>query len=134
MKKLIFLLILLVFISPVFAQSNLENPSLYYVNVSIERIFPSNQGYVIQYRTQNGFATIGVPNSWFNDPAGRADMVRLPRGPNWPTMSIFYSDGEFSHVRLYVHAVKSHNTWGSIPQGTDVSRFFPEDESFNIQF
>jgi hypothetical protein len=107
---------------------------MYYINVSVEKIYPTNQGYVVLYRTQRGIGTIGIPNRWFVEAAGRADVVRLPRGASWPTMSIFYNDGEFSHVRLYVHSHKSHTTWGSMPQGTNVSRFFPEEDTFDIQF
>jgi hypothetical protein len=135
MKKLIFVLFFLALIVPVFAQNNSgNNPVLYYINVPVERIFPSSEGYIIQYRNSSTIGTIGIPNNWFTDAAGRADLVRLPPGRDWPTMSIFYSDGEFSHIRLYVHRSKAHSTWGSIPQGTDVSRFFGDGDSFDIQY
>jgi len=133
MKKIIFAIIFLAVISPVFMHSE-DSPSTFYINVSVEKIYPSNQGYIIQYRGQNKIHTIGVPNSWFSGPDGKADIVRLPSGTNWPSMSIFYNDGEFSHVRIYVHRHKSHQTWGNIPQGTDVGRFFSDDDSFEIQF
>ena len=135
MKKLIIAVIFFALISPVFAQNNSNNNTdMYYVNVSLEKIYPTNQGYVIMYRTQRGFSTVGIPNRWFTDPAGRADLVRLPTGSDWPTMSIFYVDGEFSHVRLYVHAHRGHRTWGNISQGTNVSRFFPEGDTLDIRF
>jgi len=137
MKKLIFAIILLALIMPVFAQNDSgENRNLYYVNVAIERIFTVSEGYLIVYRTQKGYATIGVPNEWFWDTENlrKGDMVRLPRGVNWPTMSVFYADGEFSHVRLYVHPSRSHSSWGTVSQGTDVSGYFPGDGSFNLQF
>ena len=126
----------LVLISPVFAQNrSQDDSSIYYVNLSIERIFPSNQGYIVMYRTQRGVDTLGIPNSWFFKSGGRADIVNLPAGSSaWPTMSVFYSDGEVSHIRLYVKRNRGHITWGSIPLGTDLSRYFPEDESITIRF
>jgi len=133
MKKLIIVLIFLAAISPIFAQNNSEEKDGYYINVSVERIFPTSQGYIVQYQSQSGIKTIGIQNSWFTDAGGRADIVRLPRGKSWPSMSVFYSNGEFSHLRLYVSPVRSHTSWGSIPQGTDVNRFFL-DEDFNIQY
>jgi len=134
MKKIIIALIFLAVISPVFAQSNSDEDSdIYYINVSVEKIYPTSQGYIVQYRTQMGMATIGIPNSWFTEAAGRAGMMRLPSGSTWPSMSVFYSHGEFTHLRLYVSA-RGHNTWGSIPQGTDVSRFFSDDDSFQLKF
>jgi hypothetical protein len=135
MKKLVVVLVFLAIISPVFAQNNSdENPNLYYVSFSVERIYPSRQGYIVQYRTQTGIHTIGIPNRWFSDAAGKGDYVTLPYGQAWPTISVFYNNGELTHVRLYVSRVKSHQTWGSIPQGTDVSRFFSDGDTLDIKF
>jgi hypothetical protein len=136
MKKIIIILIFLAIISPVFAQNNSgDGSSMYYFNVSVERIFPSSEGYIVQYR-KNVFelATIGIPNSWFNEAGGRAELIRLPGGANWPSMSVFYNNGEFSHVRLYIHRNRSHETWGNIPMGADVSRHFMDAESFRLEF
>jgi len=142
MKKLLFLValtILLAAVTPVFAQSvsssNIGRDStFYYVNIPVEKVYPSNRGYVIRYRTQNGVATVGIPNSWFTDAAGKADYVTLPRGPNWPTLSVFYENGEFSHLRLYVHPYKGHISWGNIPLGADLSEFFSDDDKLNLTF
>jgi hypothetical protein len=137
MKKLVVLLIFLAVISPVFAQNTSGNlPSnVHYFNVSVERVFPSIMGYVVQYRRGvNQISTIGIPNEWFRDAAGRAEMIRLPPGTDWPSMSVFFIDGEFSHVRLYVHRVRTHSTWGNMPQGADVSRHFREPEDFHLEF
>jgi len=134
MKKLIIVLFFLALVTPVFAQNSPDNHDIYYVNVPIEKIYVTREGFVIQYRTQTGTGIIGVPNGWFTDPAGKADIINLQSAGSWPSMSVFYHDGQFSYVRLYVQRSKGHFTWGSIPQGTDVSRFFPEEGAFNIQF
>ena len=138
MKKLLIVLVLLAIISPVFvfAQNNSsEADDMYYINVPIERIIVTRDGYIIQYRSSRSMmATIGIPVEWFIDPDGSAEKVRLKTGGDWPTMSVFYRNGEFSHVRIYVHPAKAHRTWGSVPIGTDVSRFFVEKESFKIEY
>ena len=156
MKRFILVLVVLMLVSPIFAQNNSDEVNnMYYINVRVERIYPSSQGYVIQYlRSTGGLSTVGIPNEWFVDThnsgdqaagaaavslqytaAGRAEIMNLPAGRDWPSMSVFYVNGKFSHVRLYVHRNKSHPTWSNIPQGMDVSRFFSEDgESLNIQF
>jgi len=135
MKKLIVVLFVLAVISPVFAQQNDEKrESFYYVNVPVEKIYPSNDGFIIIYRSGTALlSTIGIPNDWFYDAGGAAQMVKLPLASDWPTMTVFYSEGKFSHVRIYTHPHKSHSTWGSIPQGTDVSRFFGDKESFKLK-
>jgi len=152
MKKIIIVLIFLALISPVFAQEE-EKPdrraadpfyainntrnreeNFYYFNVSVEKVYPTKEGYVVQYLCASStIATVGIPNEWLANAAGRAEIIILPVPSDWPTMTVFYVDGKFSHVRLYVHPAKSHLTWGNIPQGADVSKFFSKD-SFNLQF
>lgn len=136
MKKFIVVLVFLAVISPIFAQQKDEKKeSFYYINVPVEKIFPSSEGYIVMYRSSTTLiSTIGIPNDWFYDSAGNAQMVKLPLASDWPTMTVFYVDGKFSHVRLYTHPVKSHSTWGNIPQGTDVSSFFKDKDSFKLQF
>jgi hypothetical protein len=137
MKKLIIVLLFLAVIAPVFAQNQTNNRSdnFYYINVSIEKVYPSKEGYLVQYTTGSaGMVFIGIPNEWFYDPAGNAQIVKLPMASDWPTMTVFYEDGKFSHLRLYVHPSKSHWTWGNIPQGADVSKYFLDKESFKLEF
>jgi len=157
MKKLVIVLIFFAIISPVFAQSNSgDDSNMYVLNVAIEKIYPSSMGYVIQYQKSSSvnLGTVGIPNEWFMGAksgdsqseaisapagfqyvaAGKAEIIRLPSGVNWPSMSVFYVNGKFSHVRLYVHRYKGHQTWGNIPQGVDVSRHFKNMDTLEIDF
>lgn len=136
MKKFIIALVFLAVISPIFAQNNSnKKDDVYYVNVPVEKIIPTNTGYIIQYRNATyGLGIIGIPNEWFTEAGGCAELVRLEDGGDWPSMSIFYRSGEFSHIRLYIHKVRHHETWGSIPMGTDVSKYFTDKESFKVVF
>jgi hypothetical protein len=137
MKKLIVVFIFMAVISPVFSQNNSRDTSgnMHYFNVPIERIYYAGEGYVIQYRKGvNQLGTIGIPYAWFTEAGGKAEILKLPGGTNWPSMSVFYRDGEFSYVRLYVHREKRHLTWSVVPQGADVSRHFKDPESFKLEF
>jgi len=135
MKKLIVVLFILAVVSPVFAQQDEKKESFYYINVPVEKIFPSSEGYIVMYRTGTTLiSTVGIPNDWFYDAGGAAQMVKLPLASDWPTMTVFYKEGKFSHVRLYTHPVKGHSTWGFVPQGTDVSSYFTDKDSFKLQF
>jgi hypothetical protein len=137
MKNIIIVLIFMAVISPVFAQNYSSGSSgeMYYLNIPIEKIYMSGEGYIIQYRKGiSEIRTIGVPHAWFTEAGGKAELLKLPAGTNWPSMSVFYRDGDFSYVRLYVHRLKSHTTWSLVPQGADVSRYFRESESFKIEF
>ena len=136
MKKLIFVLIIMALVLPVFAQGNSRDESqMYYINIPVEKIYLSYEGYVVQYRKGiNSIGTVGIPYEWFTEAASRAELMKLPPGKDWPSMSIFYREGEFSHVRLYIHRSRAHITWGVVPQGADVSRHFGDPESFAIEF
>jgi hypothetical protein len=138
MKKLVIVLFFMALITPVFAQSNSGNiaTDMYYFNVPVERIYMSGDGYIIQYlKGINQIGIIGIPNEWFTEAGGKAEIMKLPPGKNWPTMSVFYKGGQFSHVRLYVHQNKNHSTWSILfPQGIDVTRYFKDTDSFRLEF
>jgi hypothetical protein len=95
----------------------------------------AGKGYIVQYRQNSSLiGSVGIPYDWFTYPAAKAELVYLPKGKNWPYMSVFYKDGEFSHLRLYAHRHKSHQTWDVTPTGVDVSSFFPESDTLVIQY
>ena len=140
MKKLIVALIFLSVISPVFAQNNPDSSkkgqaNIYYITATIERIWLAGTGYVVQYRkSTSDLGTVGIPYNWFTAPDSSAELVKLPKGANWPYITVFYIDGKFSHVRLYPHWQKSHQTWGVTPLGADVSKHFQDRDSFKFDY
>jgi len=137
MRKIVFALIFLAMLTPAYSQNRNRNTEtdMYYINVSIEKIYSTSLGYIILYRKGSSqLGTVSVPNEWFTESAGRAEMMRLPTGQDWPTMSIFYKNGEFSHVRIYVHRVPAHSTWGLLPGTVDVRQYFTDTENFNIEY
>jgi hypothetical protein len=141
MKKLCFALVFLfVFgaLTPLFAQkvSSEHESEYYYKNVPVERIYTYRAGYVVMYR-KGGAHQLGrayIPGEWFHETAGRAELVNLPPGTNWPSMTVYYKAGEFSHVRLFVHKWKGHTTWGIVPQTTNIDDRFEGVESLVLEF
>ena len=136
MKKLLFVLVIMALAIPVFAQYNSgDTGDMYYINVPVEKVYLAYEGYLIQYRNgANTVGTVGIPYEWFTDSASRAELMRTAPGKDWPSMSVFYRDGEFSHVRLYVHRSRAHVTWSVVPMGADVSGHFGAPESFRLEF
>jgi hypothetical protein len=138
MKKLIVAAILAVFMvigAPLFAQDQQnkndkfdDESEFYYVNVTLEKIYPYHAGYVVQYRkTITSSGTAYLPIEWFTRPATRGEIITLPEGRVWPSLTVYYKNGEFSHVRLYVHKSYSHPTWGNIPLGVNIDDRFDKD-------
>ncbi|MDR0495283.1 MAG: hypothetical protein LBG95_06630 [Treponema sp.] len=141
MKKLIVAVIFAVFFvvaAAVFAQNN--NPQektegeVYYKNISLEKIYPYRNGYVVQYRQGFVLARTYLPMEWFISSAGKGEIITLSKGTGWPSLSVFYRDGEFSHVRLYVHHSPSHQTWGVIPQNINLDDRFENIEKLDIKY
>ena len=133
MKKLIIAAVFVAIFtagSPLFAQKipAEQESDFYYVNVTLEKIFPYRKGYVVQYR--KGINQIGrayLPSEWFTNAAAKGEIINLPKGKEWPSLTIYYKDGEFSHVRLYVHPHQGHQTWGYIPQNVNI------DDRFDVE-
>ena len=143
MKKFIVAAAFAVFLvigAPVFAQDKQndhkdQQSEYYYKNISLEKIYPYRNGYIIQYR--RGINTIDkayLPMAWFTNSAGKGEIVNLPKGITWPSLSIYYKDGKFSHVRLYVHRLSTHQTWGVLPQDLDIDSAFEGIEEIQIKF
>jgi len=49
-------------------------------------------------------------------------------------MTVYYKEGEFSHVRLYVHRWQDHQTWGNVPQNINIDSYFEGVETIDLQF
>ncbi|GAB1481636.1 hypothetical protein MASR2M78_04510 [Treponema sp.] len=137
LKLLVFALCALVSVLPLAAQDagtekkqSGENWSeFYYVNVPIEKVYPHRLGYVVTYRKQGSvLGQAYLPMKWFTEPAGRGDLLKIHSGATWPYLSIYYKDGKFAHARLLVRADLSHQSWGNLPQGTDIDSRFDIEE------
>jgi len=139
MKKIILSAIFLtvMFIStPVFAQNapNSNVPEINVINVSVERIFRTRYGLVVAYWAGNTrLAHAVLPHDWFLS-AYKAELVYLQRGRGWPSMSVFFENGEFSHVRLHAHRSRNHITWGILPHSPELSESFQNAETVTLEF
>ena len=139
MKKFVIAVVLLAIFAagmPVFAETREKKESeYYYVNISLEKIYPYRAGYIVQYR--KGLNRVGrayLPSEWFSSAAGKGELILLPRGGAWPSMSVYYKEGEFSHVRLYVHRHPGHATWGGVPQNVNLDSNFDNVETLRLEF
>ncbi|MDR3247606.1 MAG: hypothetical protein LBT39_02365 [Treponema sp.] len=141
MKKFfIALIVVAVFqIVPLFAQNVPadKQSEYFYYNVPIEKVYPYRRGYVVKYR--KGGAQMGtayLPREWFDDAAGKGELIYLGSGPHWPYLAIYYRDGEFSHVRIYLRRNRSHESWGNIPLGVNLDEHFDaiDETNYRLEF
>jgi hypothetical protein len=107
----------------------------YYVNVPIEKIYPYRKGYMVLYRKGvTDMARTYLPIEWFTEAAGRGELIPLGTGSTWPSLSVYYKNGEFSHVRLYVRRDISHVTWGTIGPGVNIDNEFDNVDDLRLEF
>ncbi|WP_010256158.1 hypothetical protein [Treponema primitia] len=142
MKKIVFLttlLLVLAGILPLVAQQN--NPSAaekegsYALTISLERVFPYRKGYVVKYRKgMSGVVDAYLPLEWFEGTGKKGDLILMGSGTDWPHMTVFYKDGEFDHVRLYVRKERSHESWGNIPLHVNLDDKFESVEGIKLVF
>ena len=141
MRKIILLLaVMLIFgqALPLFAQQDVRTfteSDFYYFNFPIERIFTYRLGFIVLYRTgSNQMVRTYVPDSWFTDIGGRGEIVYLGSGKEWPSMTVYYNKGEFSHVRLKLRREKGHVTWGMVPLHVNIDEYFANIDEVELIF
>ncbi|MDR1507294.1 MAG: hypothetical protein LBI67_09365 [Treponema sp.] len=123
---------------PMAAQQKIaaENESeLYCTNIPIQKVYPYKKGYVVIYRSgANHTGTAYIPFEWFRGDVAKAELVRIGYGKTWPCMSVFYKEGAFHSVRLYVSRYNAHETWGSIPSNVNIDDRFEGIEALEIHY
>ncbi|MCK4541664.1 MAG: hypothetical protein KAU17_05460 [Spirochaetales bacterium] len=117
MKKIIGLALLLLFIGGMALYA--DESDLYVKTVQISRIYTLRDGYRIIYmKSNNTFSVTYFPIEWFRTSGGKGEIV-YGRDDCFPYFSVFWENGTFHHIRLYVHSDPNHQSWGVMPTGFD---------------
>ncbi|GHV77379.1 hypothetical protein AGMMS49942_22000 [Spirochaetia bacterium] len=147
MKKLLFLttlLFILAGILPLMAQQNTaggNSAETYALTVSLERVYPYRKGYIVKYKkgiTQTADAYL--PYEWFKKPSiqdptpPKGEVILMGSGTDWPHMTIFYKNGAFDHVRLYVRKERGHESWGIVPLTVNIDDRFENIEDLKLEY
>jgi hypothetical protein len=141
-KKILFfttLLLIVAGLAPLAAQENAASSSdvegSYAITVSLERVYPYRKGYVVKYsRGMGKISDAYLPVEWFEGTGKKGDLILLGSGTDWPHMTVFYKDGKFSHVRLYVRKERGHESWGDVPLNVNIDDRFEGVEEITLQF
>ena len=79
-------------------------------------------------------ARVVLPAEWFTEIGGKGEVVGLDSGKEWPSMSVFYKGGAFSHVRLQLRRSRAHETWGVVPLNVNIDDYFKGIEEVKLEF
>jgi hypothetical protein len=144
MRKLILLIVLAALCQGtfLFAQQNTttskyEESEYYYFNFPIEKIYIHQLGYMVVYhRNANKVARTFLPIEWFHTVTdGKGEIIHLRPGAEYPSMIVYYKNGEFSHVRLRLRQNIMHESWGGlIPNYSNIDDYFKNIEEVKLEF
>jgi hypothetical protein len=114
--------------APVFA----EMSDTYITTIFVERVYNHRLGYKVDYNISNfRIGEVYIPHTWFT-PAGQAEIVFV-NSQSAPYMQVVYRNGEFSHVRLFVHRSPGHPSWRSLQDSEEVAQRF-QATTFNVRY
>ncbi len=113
---------------PVFAQSQTYAKDAYVKMVPLVKVWVHPLGYVAQFfNSKSQVSSIYVPLTWFNKGVeSKAELV-YGNEPGFPYATIYWVDGKFDHITLYVLNYFSSPTWGVMEAVTD------RTSQFNVQ-
>jgi flagellar biosynthesis protein FliQ len=110
------------------AADQIDNKSSMYVRtVFLDTIYTHRLGFKVTYTADDySRQTVYLPQNWFTEAGGQGQMVSTSSEAA-PYMSVFYDNGEFSHVRLFVPRNRDHIAWESLE---DIEG---EADNFNVE-
>lgn len=123
MKRATVLLALVLFLVAIFA----AQAQTYVKSVSIMKVLAHSLGYKVLYvKSSMEVGEFYVPYDWFKA-AGKAEVV-FGGDSSFPYFSVFFKDGEFSFIRLYLKQNIRDVSWGRLPSREGDSAKFDVDE------
>jgi len=135
-KKILYILILTVLLSPLFLAAESTESEFYSVDLMVTMVSPHPMGYqVVYYDRYAKLHEVYLPLEWFKgNPAGKAEIV-YGRGKSFPYLSLYYRNAELDHIRLYVFDSDTHPSWGTLSRQVDYTEEFSVSfEDLEIEF
>jgi len=132
LKKIIFAFLILLFTAGFIYAEATDSP--YFVKtMKISKVYSHKDGYKVLYRNARmEFGTFYVPIEWFGNDSTKAELI-YGSGDAYPYFSIFWKDGKFDHIRLYLQKDRSDGSWGDLDSTNDISGEFEGVESIELK-
>ena len=126
MKRVALVLLLLIGVSMFVAAAESE---FYVKTLYIEKVYPHELGYKIEYRRSNSMylAEAYLPLEWFGRPDSPAKLV-YANDRSVPFINVYWRNGEFDHLVLFVHSSYGDLSWGSLERPGETAAGFCLDE------
>ena len=113
--------------SAAFAQQTTAK-DVYVKTVRIARVYAHGLGYrILYFKSTMEYAEMYVPTTWFSFSGGGRANVIWGESDEFPYMAIYWVNGKFDRIVLYLHSNMHDVTWGTLPPGIDLT------SQFNVQ-
>jgi hypothetical protein len=111
-----------------------ETPDVYVVSLPILKILSHPEGYKVLYMRSSDMKVgeFYIPHRWLGKAGGKAEIV-FGDDPSYPYFSVFYRDGKFDFIRLYVLDNVSDVTWGILKK-TEASNAAFKGETLELKY
>jgi hypothetical protein len=130
MRRLALVVVLLAIGLSVFAQARpKDNESIYVRTIPVIKVFTHQLGYKVFYQTnRGGVASVYIPAEWFNHAGGKASIT-YGSGPQYPYMSVYWINGKFDHIKLFLVQDILADTWDVLREPpAEAAEHFKVDE------
>ena len=123
MKRATIILFLIAVVAGALAS---ETSAFYPVRLDVVKVYSHADGFRVIYRKgSSDVADVYLPARWFVS-GGKAELVR-GNDTSFPYITVFYKDGKFDHLRLYVLADQGDQTWGILSPAAGAGKFNSDD-------
>src|SRR5208283_378332 len=122
MKRATMVIVLIAIVACALASAPTNESAFYPVRIDVVKVFSHSDGFLVVYR--KGATSVGdvyLPGRWFVS-GGKAELIR-GNDTSFPYMTVFYKDGKFDHLRLYVLADEQDLTWGILSPSEGAGKF-----------
>lgn len=127
--KLFFVLVLGVVALAAFGQ--IVDSEYFVRTIYLNEVLTHQAGFKVNYTAADySRVEVYIPNDWFSTAGGKAEIIYTP-SESAPYMNVYYLNGEFSHVRLYVKQDRNHLSWGRL-EAEDVGARFDKETIGNL--
>jgi hypothetical protein len=111
------------------SQSQSAEPSDVFVKtVPVVKVYTHTLGYKVLYLKSNmEMGVLYLPTAWLKQAGGKAAII-WQTADRPPHFSIFWVDGKFDHIYLYVPNNLSLPFWGTLDSSQDLSAEFNIDQ------
>lgn len=136
MKKWIILCLLFILVGSMINLYAADDVNMFAKTVQIVKIYSHELGYkVTYYKTAGGVNSIYIPFSWFNQKAGKGQVL-WGSHRSFPYFTVFWVDGKLNHIKLFLQENMGHLTWGTLNKTkAEVQELFNVDpENFEFDF